>query len=136
MSASIVCLLGLIAWSVVLLFVLLGARTSQFLGGQFVFDQHGADLGGAGQRITRAQGNSLEWLVIPAALIIYGAATGQSAITDGLAMVVLGARVLQSLVHIMSISPPAVMIRATFFTVQAVIWVIWTYGFYSAAGAA
>ena len=135
MSASVVCLFGLIAWSVVLLFVLLGARTSHFFGGQLVFDQQGADLGGTAQRITRAQANSLEWLVIPAALLVYGISTGQTAVTDGLAMVVLGSRIFQSITHIMSVSLPAIGIRATFFTVQVVIWLMWAYGFYSAAGA-
>jgi uncharacterized MAPEG superfamily protein len=132
MSASLTCLIGLIAWTIVLLFVLLGARSKYFFGGQLIFDQQGADLGGTPQRITRAQANSLEWLTIPAALLVYGIATGQSAVTDGLAMIVLGARVLQSSVHIMSVSLPAIGIRATLFTVQVVIWMIWAYSFYTA----
>lgn len=135
MSASVVCLLGLVGWSIVLLFVLLGARTKFFLTGQLVFDQQGSDVGGITQRITRAQANSLEWLVIPATLITYGIATGQSEVTEGLAMVVLGARIFQSLTHIMSLSMPAIGIRATLFTVQLVIWIIWAIGFYGAAGA-
>jgi uncharacterized MAPEG superfamily protein len=134
MSASVVCLFGLIAWPVVLLFVLLGARMSHVFGGQLVFDQQGADLGGTAQRITRAQANSLEWLVIPAALLVYGISTDQTAVTDGLAMVVLGSRIFQSITHIMSVSLPAFSIRATLFTVQVVIWLTWAYGFYSAAG--
>ncbi len=136
MSASIVCLFGLISWSILLMFVLLGARTKYALGGQLVFDQQGVDIGGGTQRITRAQANSLEWLVIPTALLIYGIATGQSEVTEGLAMVVLGARIVQSITHMMSVSLPAILLRATLFTVQVVIWIIWSYGFYSAAGAA
>jgi len=136
MSATIVCLFGLVGWSIVLLFVLLGARTKYFIGGQLAFDQQGADIGGATQRITRAQANSLEWLVIPAALLVYGIATGQSEVTEGLAMVVLGSRIVQSITHMMSVSLPAIALRATLFTVQVVIWIIWIYGFYSAAGAA
>ena len=133
MSASIICLFGLIIWSITLMFVLLGARTKHALGGQLVFDQQGIDLGGTPQRITRAQANSLEWLVIPAALLIYGIATGQSEVTDGLALVVLGSRILQSIIHMLSVSLPAILVRATLFTVQVVIWIIWSYGFYSAA---
>ena len=136
MSASLMCLLGLIVWTVVLLFVLLGARSKYFFGGQIVFDQQGADIGGTTQRITRAHANSLEWLTIPAALLVYGFATGQSEVTEGLAMVVLGARIVQSIVHMMSVSLPAVGIRATLFTVQVVIWMMWAYGFSTAAGAA
>jgi hypothetical protein len=64
---------------------------------------------------------------------VYGFATGQTAVTDGLATIVLAARVAQSVVHIISVSVPAVLVRATFFTVQVVIWVIWTLGFYGSA---
>ena len=132
MSASAICLFGLIAWTILLALLLISARFPKILGGEFLFAQDGSDIGGFVQRVTRAHGNSLEWLTIPAALILYGIATGQSAVTDGLAMVVLGARLAQSIAHILSISFPAVMVRATLFTVQLVIWVMWTWSFYSA----
>lgn len=134
MSTSAICLFGLIAWTIFLAIGLISARLPSIMGGTFLFTQDGTDLAGFGQRITRAQGNSLEWLVIPAALILYGIATGQGAVTDGLAMIVLYARLGQSIVHIASVSFPAVLVRATLFTAQIVIWVMWTWGFYSAAG--
>ncbi len=130
MSASAVCLFGLIGWTILLTFLLIGVRLKPILGGTILFDQDGNDLQGFAQRVTRAQGNSLEWLVIPAVLIVYGIATDQSAVTDGLAMVVLGTRLAQSIVHMISVSLPAVLVRATLFTVQVVIWIIWTLGFY------
>ena len=107
MSASAVCLFGLIGWTIVLTFLLIGVRLKPIFGGTVLFDQDGSDLPGFAQRVTRAHGNSLEWLTIPAALIVYGVATGQSAVTDGLAMVVLGARLGQSVVHMISVSVPA-----------------------------
>ena len=107
-------------------------RLKPILGGTVLFAQDGNDLPGFAQRVTRAHGNSLEWLTIPAVLIVYGVATGQSAVTDGLAMIVLGARLGQSIVHMISVSFPAVLVRATLFTVQVVIWIIWTLGFYGA----
>ena len=135
MSASVICLLGLIGWTIFLLFVLLGARGHAIFSGGHepnVFDQQGTDVGPFAQRITRAQANSLEWLTIPAALLIYGIATGQNEVTDGLAMVVLGTRLAQSVVHLVSIALPAILVRATLFTVQVVIWIIWSLGFYGA----
>ena len=93
MSASVVCLLGLIGWSILLTFLVVMVRVKPILGGTFVFEQDGSDLPGFAQRVTRAHGNSLENLAIPAALILYGVATAQSAVTDGLAMIVLGAQV-------------------------------------------
>ena len=128
MSASAVCLFGLIGWTIVLLIVLLAVRTKPAIGGQLVFDQQGTDLEGFGRRVTRAQANSLEWLTIPAALLLYAIATGQTEVTNGLAMVVLGTRIVQSVVHMMSVSLPAILVRATMFTVQVVIWVIWMFG--------
>ena len=124
MSASATCLFGLIGWTIILLFVLLGARTKPAIAGRLVFDQQGTDMPGFGQRITRAQANSLEWLTIPAALLLYGIATGQTAVTEGLAMIVLGARLLQSIVHMLSVTLPAV-----------VIWIIWIFGFAGAGQA-
>lgn len=132
MSASTVCLFGLIGWTIALAILLIGVRLKPILGGTYLFHQDGDDLPGFAQRVTRAHGNSLEWLVIPAALLVYGVATEQSAITDGLAMIVLGARLGQSIVHMISVSFPAVLVRATLFTVQVVIWIIWTLGFYGA----
>ena len=132
MSASVICLLGLIGWSILLTFLVVLVRVKPILGGTIVFEQDGSDLPGFAQRVTRAHGNSLENLAIPAALILYGVATGQSAVTDGLAMVVLGARVAQSVVHMSSSAFPAVLARATLFVVQVVIWIIWALGFYGA----
>ena len=136
MSASVTCLFGLIGWAIALMFVVLGARGHAIFGQGHepnLFDQQGGDLAPLGRRITRAERNSLEWLVIPASLLLYGIATGQSEVTDGLAMVVLCSRVLQSLTHIISTATPAILVRATLFTVQVVIWAIWALGFYNAA---
>jgi len=89
------------------------------------FTQDGNELPAFSQRATRAHGNSLEWLVLPVALLGYAIMSGQTAVTDGLAMVFLGARVLQSIAHLISTSTPFVLLRATFFTVHNVIGIIW-----------
>lgn len=127
MTATATALLGLVGWSLVLTLALLGARTAAMLKGHPVntFTQEGSELAAISQRITRAHGNSLEWLVIPVALLGYAIASGQTAVTDGLAMTFLGARVLQSVCHVISTSTPLVLARATFFTVHNVIAIIW-----------
>ncbi len=132
MSASVVCLLGLIVWSILLTIMVVLVRAKPILGGAIVFEQDGSDLPGFAQRVTRAHGNSLENLAIPAALILFGIATDQSAVTNGLALFVLGARVAQSLVHMASGAFPAVLTRAILFVVQVVIWIIWAISFYAA----
>lgn len=127
MTASATALLGLVAWSMVLTLVLLSARTVAMMKGHPVntFTQDGSELPAISQRATRAHGNALEWLVLPVALLGYAIMSGQTAVTDGLAMVFLGARVLQSIAHLISTSTPFVLLRATFFTVHNVIGIIW-----------
>ena len=130
MSASEICLLGLVGWSILLTFMVVGVRLKPILGGTLAFQQDGGDLPPFAQRVTRAHGNSLENLAIPVALILYGIATGQSAVTDGLAGVVLAARLGQSLVHMASGAHLAVLVRALLFVVQVAIWIVWGLTFY------
>ncbi|MEQ8230442.1 MAG: MAPEG family protein [Gammaproteobacteria bacterium] len=127
MSATATCLLGLIAWALVLTLLLLTARTVAMLKGHAIntFSQDGSELAALGQRVTRAHGNTLEWLAIPVGLLLYAQVAGLTAVTDGLAMVFLGARVAQSVAHMISTSPVMVLVRATFFTVQQVISIVW-----------
>lgn len=128
MSATGLALIGLVMWSVVLTFVLLFVRVGAVSRGQKelnAFQADGQDLDALGLRVTRAHANSLEYLAAPASLMLLAIATGNTAVTDGLAMVVLGSRVGQSVVHMISTSKAAVGLRATLFTVQVVTWIYW-----------
>jgi uncharacterized MAPEG superfamily protein len=132
MTATATCLIGLVSWTIFLIFVLLTFRIIAVVKGQKALNNFlpdGSDLDPAAQRATRAHLNSLENLPIVGALLLYALVSGQTAITDPLAMVVLGARVLQSVTHIISTSVPAVMARATLFGVQVAIWIIWAWKF-------
>lgn len=135
MTATATAMLGLIAWTMVLTLLMLSARFAAMFKGHPVntFTQDGSELPAFGQRLTRAQGNSLEWLVIPIGLLGYALATDQSAVTDGLALIFLGARVLQSVAHMISTAVPLVLLRATFFTVHNVIAIIWVVKFLNTA---
>ena len=135
MSATAVSLLGYIGWILLLSVVLVSARmiTAATKGNALnSFSQDGSDLPPWGARATRAHGNSLEWLAIPAALMLYGMVTGQTEVTNGLAMISLYCRFAQSIAHMISTAVPFVLIRATFFTVQLVIWAMWAWNFYNA----
>jgi len=128
MSTTATALIGLVMWSVVLTFFLLFVRVSAVMRGEKAlngFQADGQDMPGIGLRATRALGNSLENLGAAAALMLLAVATGHTAITDGLAMWLLGCRVAQSTIHIASTASPMVMARATFFSVQIVIWIYW-----------
>ena len=138
MTATSCALLGFIAWSILLTWTLLGVRVAATLKGKALnaFSASGADLDGFGLRVTRAHGNSIENLAIVACPLLYAISTDQTAITNGLAAVIFGARVVQSVVHIASGSVPAVVLRATAFTVQNVIGLMWIWQFYHAASPA
>lgn len=134
MSATACTLLGFVVWSIVMTFILLGVRFGAMRQGKPLnsFSAEGTDVGALGLRVTRAHANSLENLAIIASLLLYAIATDQTAVTDGLAAIVLGARVVQSVVHMVSTSVPAVLVRATAFAVQMVIALIWAWGFWQA----
>lgn len=132
MSATGCALLGFVVWAVLLTFVLLFVRFGAMSSGHPLntFAADGSDVGEFGRRVTRAHANSLENLAIVASLLLYALATDQTEVTNGLATLVFGARVVQSVVHIASTSVPAVLIRATAFSVQMVVALIWAWRFW------
>ncbi len=128
MSATSTALIGLVSWSVALSIVLVGTRVIATAKGEKelnAFQPDGKDLNPAGQRITRSHANSLEYLAGSVGLMLLAIATGNSAITDGLAMILLYCRMGQSVVHIISTSKPMVALRATLFSAQLGIWIYW-----------
>ena len=132
MTITAACFIGYIAQTIALSFGLVTTRvTAQLTQGRLAnsFAADGTDLGPFGQRMTRAFGNSLEWLAIPAALMLFALATGQTAITDTLAPFALAGRIAQSTTHLISTSPGAVQVRGAFLGVQVVVWVVWAFSF-------
>ena len=80
------------------------------------------------QRLARAHANCLEGLPLFGGLMLIAVVAGRSAVTDPLAWALLGARVVQSLIHLASTSPVAVMARFTAFGVQMAVAVYWVWG--------
>lgn len=135
MSASATAVLGFVAWAIVLSFVLVGVRLAAIAGGKPLnsFDPTGRDVSPSGYRVTRAHGNALENLALNVGPLLVALATGHAAVTDPLAMTALGARVLQSAVHIVSTNQLAVLLRATLFSAQLLIALYWIWGLAHAA---
>lgn len=128
MSVTATALVGLVIWSVVLAAILVTVRVTSAMGGGKAlngFSPDGTDLGDFGLRVTRAHANSLENLALPVGLLLLAIATGNEAVTNATAMLYLGCRVGQSVVHMISTAIPFVMVRATLFTVQLVLLVMW-----------
>ena len=128
MTTTLTALLGFAAWFVLLSIVMGLYRSGLILGGQKganTFKVDGSDLPGLGQRLTRARDNCYESLPVFAAIALVAHLSGRSAVTDPLALWVLYARIGQSVTHIASTSVPAVMVRATFFFAQMLIYAWW-----------
>lgn len=130
MSATIIALAGYIAWTALLLIALIGYRSMSVAKGEKAaneFSASGDDVSGLGQRITRAQANCVESFPIVGGTLLLALATAQTEITNGLALVVIGARLAQSVVHILSTSVMAVQLRLVAFLVQLAICLYWLY---------
>jgi uncharacterized MAPEG superfamily protein len=76
--------------------------------------------------MTRARDNCFETLPVFAALALAAQLSGRLEVTDGMAMWVLYARLGQSVAHMISTSVPVVLVRATLFVVQLLIYLTWT----------
>jgi len=128
MTPTAVALLGFVAWTILLVLILAFYRVSLVTTGKRAspnFNANGDDVEGFGRRITRAHANCYENLPLFGAVLLYAIATSQTVVTDGLAMIFLGARVLQSVTHIASTSRNAVTIRFVFYVVQISILAYW-----------
>ncbi|NNC96983.1 MAG: MAPEG family protein [Gammaproteobacteria bacterium] len=135
MSATTTALLGYILWMLILLVILAGLRSALTLSGKKMvnsFAPDGADAGDFSNRLCRAHANCYESFPIIGGILLFALASGQTGVTDGLAMIMLGARVAQSLTHLISTSAIAVYVRFGFFLVQIAIAAYWLFGFFAA----
>lgn len=128
MTPTAAALLGFVAWTIFLVIALAFYRTSLVMSGKRranSFNPSGADVEGFGLRLTRAHANCYENLPVAGAVLLYAIATGQTAATDPFAYAFITARVLQSVVHLLSTSPTAVTARFALYLVQLAILVFW-----------
>jgi uncharacterized MAPEG superfamily protein len=128
MTPSATALAAFAAWQIVLTLVLATYRSSLVLSGTREpnsFRPDGSDAPAFGQRLTRAHANCYENLPTFAALILAATLGGRTALTDPLAMIVVYARIGQSVTHLVSTSVPAVFVRFGFYLVQLAIFAYW-----------
>ena len=121
-------LTGFVSWTLLLLLVMEGIRTKLVItkavpANGFVPDN--ANLSPFMQRLARAHANCLEGLPVFGGLMIICLLAGKSSISDPLAYVLLGARIVQSAIHLWSTSRLAVSARFTAFCVQMFIAAYW-----------
>jgi uncharacterized MAPEG superfamily protein len=128
MTPTVFALTGFIAWALLLLVVMEAIRARLVLSGAVPangFDPANSSLSPFMQRLARAHANCVEGLPIFGGLLLVAAVTGRTRITDPLAPVLLAARIVQSSIHLASVSSTAVTLRFTAFSVQMLIAVYW-----------
>jgi uncharacterized MAPEG superfamily protein len=128
MSPSAIALTGFISWALLLLVLMEAIRSQLVLRGKVAangFTPDNAGLSPFMQRLARAHGNCVEGLPIFGGLLVVAIVTDRATVTDPLAYLLLGSRIIQSLIHLASSSPAAVTARFTAFAVQLAIGIYW-----------
>jgi uncharacterized MAPEG superfamily protein len=131
MNPTLTALTGFVAWALLLLVLMEGIRSKLVFTGEISangFVPDNSNLSPFMQRLSRAHANCLEGLPIFGGLMIIAVLAGKPAVTDSLAYVFLGARIVQSLIHLASLSATAVTLRFLAFSVQMLIAVYWAVG--------
>ncbi|PCI51436.1 MAG: MAPEG family protein [Moraxellaceae bacterium] len=121
MNNTAIALLGFTSWTLLLAFSIAMLRGFLSMKGEHQLNSYapdGADVSPFSNRLCRAHANCLENLPLFAVIALYALVSDQTSVTDPLALVLLAARIGQSTIHIINTSVPAVMIRASFFSVQ------------------
>lgn len=121
--------LGLfISWALFLLLLMEVLRSCLVLTGRVKsneFKPDNANLSPFMQRLARAHANCVESLPVFGGLLVLALVTGQHAVTDPLAIWFVVARIVQSCIHLASLSVMAVNARFAAFAVQLGIGVYW-----------
>jgi len=129
-SISALALTAFIGWALALLILMELLRTQLVLSGRVASNRFTPDNAGLSpflQRLARAQSNCVESLPIFGGLLLVALATGRAGITDPLAPWLAGARIVQSVIHLVSLGVWAVNARFTAFAVQVAIAAYWTW---------
>lgn len=128
MNYTILGLAGYIIWTMILLLGIAGYRTAYSKTNNkksLKFDANGTDVGDFGQRLTRAHANCYECFSFIGGAMLLALATGSATITNGLALVLLLARIVQSSVHLVSGANGAISLRFVLFLIQFGIVAYW-----------
>jgi len=128
MNSTVIALIGYIAWTWLLVLGIAGTRGLAMLRNKRAinsFAPDGKDLSDTSARLCRAHANCYESFPIIGGLLLLALATGNTAITSSMALIVLACRIAQSTVHIISTSVVAVNLRFALYLVQFGIAACW-----------
>ena len=132
MNNTLMSLIIYISWFSAILLILGLFRSYLTLTGQKApnsYSPTGTDVSPFSGRLCRAHANCYEFFPIAGGLLLAALATGNTMITEEYAMYLVYARILQSVVHILSTSVIAVYVRFGLFLVQVGICIYWIIAF-------
>jgi len=130
MSNTALALVGFIAWTLLLIVLMEGIRTYLVLTRRVAangFVSGNDNLSPFMQRLARAHANCIEGLPVFGGLLAVALMLNKTAVTDGLALWLFAARIIQSTIHLISTSAAAVSARFTAFAVQMAIGLYWVW---------
>jgi len=131
MTKSALVLTLFIAWALLLLLVMEILRSTLVLAGRARSNEFRPDnsnvSSGFMQRLARAHANCVESLPLFGGLLLVALVTGRTQATDAAALWLLGARIVQSSIHLASTSVMAVDARFVAFMVQLAIALYWVW---------
>ncbi len=131
MNPTLTALTGFATWTLALLVLMEAIRSKLVLAKEVPangFQPDNANLSPFMQRLARAHANCLESLPLVGTLMLVAVVSDKAFVTDPLAYQLLAARIIQSLIHLSSLSPLAVSFRFTAFAVQLGIAAYWAAG--------
>lgn len=121
-------LLGFTGWTLFLVIVVFSYRGLRLLRGAPInnWPRGKVETGDAAfaKRVSDAHANCLENLPIFAILVLAAAAMGKDAAVATYAPFVLYARIGQSTAHLIATNQPLVLVRATFWALQLILFVV------------
>ncbi len=113
-------------WTLVLMFTYVLYRVGLVAAGRKRADSwtrgRPTDDPGFVVRAQHAHLNCVENLPVFAALVLSAYALGRAPVADHVAAYVLGARLAQSIVHLIGVNPALVSVRGTLFTIQVLLF--------------
>lgn len=134
MTSTAIAFLGYVFLTMLLLIMIVATRS--YVVSKDKREANSFSPDGAGEspflvRLTRAHANYYECFPFIGGLLIFALATDATNVTDSLALYLIAARAIQSLIHLVSSSSIAVQIRFAFFIVQLAICGYWLVKFFA-----
>ena len=130
-STSAFVLTAFIAWTLFLVILMELLRTRYLITGTVAangFRPDNSNLPAYMQRLARAHANCVESFPIIGGLMVVALLTNRADVTDALAMWLLLARLVQSIIHTVSTNMIASWLRFIAYAIQMAIAVYWTCG--------